>query len=78
MSRARTPASSRKGIKISQCTKQLYEKCDKSLAPDPEGRPLPPEKWANAIHRDEFFRPVKKKTTVRIDADVLAWLKSTG
>ena len=30
------------------------------------------------MRRDEFFRPVKKQTTVRIDADVLAWLKSKG
>jgi uncharacterized protein (DUF4415 family) len=28
--------------------------------------------------RDEFFRPVKKQTTVRIDADVLDWLRSKG
>lgn len=33
---------------------------------------------AQAMRRDEFFRPVKKQTTVRIDADVLAWLKSKG
>lgn len=25
-----------------------------------------------------FYRPVKKSTTVRIDADVLAWLKTYG
>lgn len=25
-----------------------------------------------------FYRPVKKQTTVRIDADVLAWLKTYG
>ncbi|MDQ2710843.1 MAG: BrnA antitoxin family protein [Acidobacteriota bacterium] len=28
--------------------------------------------------REEYFRPVKKQTTVRIDADVLDWLKSKG
>lgn len=78
MSRARTPISSRKGIKISQRTRELYEKRDKSLDNDPETRPLPPGKWAHAMQRDEFFRPVKKQTTVRIDADVLAWLKSKG
>lgn len=26
----------------------------------------------------EFYRPMKSSTTVRIDADVLAWLKSQG
>lgn len=25
-----------------------------------------------------FYRPVKKATTIRIDADVLAWLKKRG
>lgn len=27
---------------------------------------------------DEFFRPIKKQITVRIDNDVLAWLRSKG
>jgi uncharacterized protein (DUF4415 family) len=39
---------------------------------------LPPDRWANAMRRNEFFRPVKKLTTVRIDADVLDWLRSKG
>ena len=30
------------------------------------------------MRRDEFFRPVKKLTSVRIDADILDWLKSRG
>jgi uncharacterized protein (DUF4415 family) len=34
----------------------------KTAAPEPEG----------------LYRPIKKLTTVRIDADVLAWLKSKG
>lgn len=33
--------------------------------------------WKNAVP-GEFFRPIKKQITVRIDADVLAWLKSSG
>lgn len=28
--------------------------------------------------RGKFYRPVKQQLTVRIDADVLAWLKSQG
>ena len=28
--------------------------------------------------RPEHFRPVKKQITARVDADVLAWLKSQG
>ena len=33
--------------------------------------------WKNSV-LGEFFRPIKKQITVRIDADVLAWLKSSG
>ena len=33
--------------------------------------------WPGAI-RGQFYRPVKQQLTVRIDADVLAWLKSQG
>ena len=33
--------------------------------------------WQGA-QRGQFYRPVKKQLTVRIDADVLEWLKSQG
>ena len=33
--------------------------------------------WQNAV-RNPFYRPVKQQVTVRIDADVLAWLRSKG
>lgn len=33
--------------------------------------------WRGA-DRGRFYRPVKRQLTVRIDADVLAWLKSNG
>ena len=33
--------------------------------------------WKNA-ERGQFYRPIKKQLTVRIDADVLAWLKAEG
>ncbi len=33
--------------------------------------------WKNA-QRGRFYKPVKTSTTVRVDADVLAWLKSRG
>ena len=34
-------------------------------------------KWKNAI-AGRFYRPIKKPIALRIDADVIAWLKSTG
>jgi uncharacterized protein (DUF4415 family) len=33
--------------------------------------------WRNAV-RNPFYRPVKKQLTVRLDADVLAWLRLAG
>jgi uncharacterized protein (DUF4415 family) len=78
MSRARTPINLRKGIKISEETHRLYEERDRRLDDDPDSRPLPPDRWAHAMRREEFFRPIKKLTTVRIDADILEWLRSKG
>ena len=40
-------------------------------------KPLKTKFWAEAV-RNPFYRPVKQSTTIRIDSDVLAWLKSPG
>jgi uncharacterized protein (DUF4415 family) len=42
-----------------------------------ETRVLPPEVWANAVV-GKFYRPIKQPIALRLDADVIAWLKSTG
>ena len=39
--------------------------------------PLDDAFWKNAV-RNPFYKPNKTSTTVRVDADVLAWLKSQG
>jgi hypothetical protein len=39
--------------------------------------PLGEAFWAKAV-RNPFYRPTKTSTTVRLDSDVLAWLKSQG
>jgi uncharacterized protein (DUF4415 family) len=33
--------------------------------------------WSRAVV-GKFYRPIKKSLTIRLDADVLAWLKSGG
>ena len=38
---------------------------------------LTAEFWKNA-ERGKFYKPTKTSTTVRIDSDVLAWLRSQG
>ena len=77
MNKERTPISSRKGIAISKEARNLYAGLDPRVG-DPESRSLPPERWKTAMRREEFFRPLKKLTTVRIDADILDWLRSKG
>jgi len=39
--------------------------------------PLDENFWKNAV-RNPFYKPTKTSTTVRVDSDVLAWLKSQG
>jgi uncharacterized protein (DUF4415 family) len=55
-----------------------------ALAARPEGDidyseipPLTAKFWADAA-RGKFYKPIKTSTTVRIDADVLAWLRAQG
>jgi uncharacterized protein (DUF4415 family) len=38
---------------------------------------LTDEFWQNAVP-NPFYRPVKKQITLRIDADILAWLRQKG
>jgi uncharacterized protein (DUF4415 family) len=38
---------------------------------------LTEEFWKNAV-RNPFYKPVKKQVTLRIDADILAWLRLEG
>jgi len=39
--------------------------------------PLPEAFWKNAV-RNPFYKPTKTSTTVRIDSDVLQWLRGQG
>ena len=39
--------------------------------------PLDEQFWKNAV-RNPFYKPTKTSTTVRIDSDVLLWLRSQG
>jgi len=56
----------------------------KALAEKPDSEidysdipPLDGEFWARAVP-NPFFKPVKTHASVRIDSDVMAWLKSQG
>ena len=39
--------------------------------------PLDDAFWKNAV-QSPFYKPTKTSTTVRVDSDVLAWLKGQG
>ncbi len=39
--------------------------------------PLDERFWKNAI-RNPYYKPVKKQLTVRLDADLIAWLRNAG
>ena len=56
----------------------------KALEARPDGEidysdipPLGDQFWARAV-ANPFYKPVKQHASVRIDADVLVWLKSQG
>jgi len=67
--RPMTPARKRKLAKLAG---QPDAEIDFSDIP-----PLRESFWKNAI-RNPFYRPVKQQLTVRLDADVVAWLRRHG
>jgi uncharacterized protein (DUF4415 family) len=66
---ALTPASKRKLAKLAE---RPDSEIDFSDIP-----PLNESFWKNAV-RNPFYRPVKQQLTVRLDADVVAWLRQQG
>ena len=34
--------------------------------------------WSNAVRHNQFYRPVKQQTSIRLVVDVLAWFKAQG
>ncbi|HET6142918.1 MAG TPA: BrnA antitoxin family protein [Candidatus Acidoferrales bacterium] len=55
---------------------KLSERSDEEI--DTSDIPELTEKfWQNAV-RNPFYRPVKQQLTLRLDADIIAWLRSQG
>ena len=81
MKKASTTTNSGRKLRISQATKQAYRKRDRALDPAPgndTGAPqLPPSYWAGASI-GKYYRPLKTQISLRIDNEVLDWLKSKG
>ena len=64
-----TPARKRK---LAQLAKRPDAEIDFSDMP-----PLNESFWRNAV-RNPFYRPVKRQLTLRLDADIVAWLRRQG
>lgn len=66
------PLTARQRREIQKLAAMPEDKTDTSDIPE-----LPPGTWRNAV-RGKWYRPVKKAVSIRLDADVLAWLKAKG
>lgn len=70
--RAAQPLTPRQKRELQKLASLPEKKIDISDTPE-----LPPTAWKNAV-RGKWYRPVKQAVSIRLDADVLAWLKSQG
>jgi uncharacterized protein (DUF4415 family) len=69
-------SSSRLKAKSIDRLKKLAERPDDEI--DTSDIPELTEKfWQNAV-RNPFYRPLKQQLTLRLDADVIAWLRRQG
>jgi uncharacterized protein (DUF4415 family) len=66
------PLTADQKAEIEQLKELPDEQIDTSDIP-----PLSEAFWRNAV-QNPFYRPLKQQVTVRLDADVLAWLRATG
>ena len=63
-------------VRITDEIRRAYEERDKSLDnADPDAPVLPPEMWERG-EIGKYYRPRKTIISLRIDNDVLAWVKS--
>lgn len=67
-----SPMTQTRKRKLSQLVSRPDSEIDFSDIP-----PLKESFWRNAV-RNPFYRPVKQQLTVRLDSDVVAWLRQQG
>ena len=63
--------------KLSEEAKSRLAKLNEAEIDYSDIPPLKDEFWANAVS-NPLYKPTKQIATVRIDSDVLLWLKSQG
>jgi uncharacterized protein (DUF4415 family) len=67
-----SPLTAKQKANIKELAQMPDHEIDTSDIPE-----LPASAWKNAV-RGRFYRPVKKAVSLRLDADVIAWLKKDG
>ena len=69
---AHSPMTARRKHRLGKLAKRADSAIDFSDIPE-----LTRKFWKNAV-RNPFYRPVKKQLTLRLDADVIFWLRQHG
>lgn len=78
MKKTHTKTSSVKRLQISDRTRRAYERRDKNRDNlDPDAPARPPDFWQGAAI-GKYYRPRKTLISLRIDSEILDWLKSKG
>lgn len=67
-----TPLTKRQKAELEKLAQMPEHEIDTSDIPE-----WTEEMWKRAV-RGKFYRPVKKAVSLRLDADVIAWLKKDG
>ncbi|MGH9596554.1 MAG: BrnA antitoxin family protein [Edaphobacter sp.] len=67
-----TPLTKRERAEIEKLVRMPEHEIDTSDIPE-----WSDEMWKRAV-RGRFYRPIKKAVSLRLDADVIAWLKKDG
>ncbi|MBN9615819.1 MAG: hypothetical protein BGO25_12630 [Acidobacteriales bacterium 59-55] len=66
------PLTARQRANLDELARMPEHEIDTSDIPE-----LPASAWKDAM-RGKLYRPVKKAVSLRLDADVIAWLKKDG
>ncbi len=67
-----SPLTAKQKANLAELAKRPDHEIDTSDIPE-----WTDEMWARA-ERGKFYRPIKKAISLRLDADVIAWLKKNG
>ena len=77
MKKQSTKTSSVKRLKVSAATRNLWKNNAPAADSNRDAPVMPPEFWDRATI-GKYYRPVRTQVSVRIDNEVLDWLKSKG